>query len=317
MVGKKGVWCPEKRIDLLAAGYELGETVGEVQSHPSLPGLLRRHAMQEEPSLWGWGTYRKTERTQTQLAVAAAQRTMAAADIGPQEIDALVLCSVSYAPGVGASLSIVNEVTRGLGLEGVPFWGLTLGRCATAMAGLSLAATLLAAGRCNKVLVLASDKVEDEDARLEPFGVFSDAASACILGTQEQGSSLACMHQVSAYSGGTDMSTSLTGASRLALNTAVPQLMQSVKQVFHDNLFLPVISMREQLAGFRVDQLNFNNSSRTGHAFGADPVINLVDTARTAGLKDGDAFALISGTPGLRHTLVWHYGKQMAFAASS
>lgn len=317
MGGTKGVWCPEKRIDLVAAGYELGETVGEVQGHPGLRELLRRHGMQEDPLLWGWGTYRRTARSQTQLAIAAAQRTMAAAGISPQDIDGLVLCSVSFPPGVGASLSFANEVTSGLSLEGVPYWGLTLGRCATAMAGLSLGATLLAAGRCARVLVLASDKIEDERTRLEPFGVFSDAASACILSTRERGSPLAFTHQVSAYSNGTDMSTSLTSAARLALNAAAPQLMQSVTRVCHDNLFVPVISMREQLAGFRAEQLDFRNSARVGHAFGADAVINLVDAARAGRLKDGDAFALVAGTPGLRHTLVWNHGKQSAFAASS
>lgn len=317
MARKNGVWHPEKRIDLIAAGYELGETVKEVQEHPGLEDLLRLHAMQEDPLLWGWGTYRQTDRSQAQLAIAAAQQTMSAAGLGSQDIDGLVLCSVSFAPGVGASLSFVNEVTSGLSLEGVPYWGLTLGRCATAMAGLSLGATLLAAGRCNRVLVLASDKVEDERMRLEPFGVFSDAASACILSNQERGSQLVCLHQVCAHSNGSDMSTSLTSAARLDLNADAPQLMQSVKRVCHDNLFVPIISMREQLAGFRANQLDFRNTVRVGHAFGADPVINLVDAARADHLNDGDAVALVAGTPGLRHTLVWHYGEQSAFAVST
>ncbi|MEU3309712.1 hypothetical protein ABZ717_21710, partial [Nocardiopsis sp. NPDC006832] len=74
----------------------------------------------------------------------------------------------------------------------------------------------------------------------------------------------------------------------------------------HNNLYLPIVSLKELQAGFAPEQLYLDNVTRFGHCFAADPLINLTDLDEAGELRDGGAYLLASSVPGIRTALLLH-----------
>jgi 3-oxoacyl-[acyl-carrier-protein] synthase-3 len=120
----------------------------------------------------------------------AARRAMAAAGIGPGDIDLMVMGTSSPDALMPAT---VNVIADRLGVDGVPTYQMQSG-CCGAVQALDVARQLLAAGRHRTALVIGGDTVSKHVAidfdlrRLSPdqlAGVvmFGDGAGAAVLGT--------------------------------------------------------------------------------------------------------------------------------------
>jgi 3-oxoacyl-[acyl-carrier-protein] synthase-3 len=76
--------------------------------------------------------------------------------------------------------------------------------------------------------------------------------------------------------------------------------VSDLTKVFSNNLYLPVITLKEGSIGVNKSQLYLENVARFGHCFSADSVINLSDYMKTVGIQKGEYFALNSSAEGLR-----------------
>ncbi len=297
-------------VFLSAPRYVLGET--EVE-HSAIPNLVQRaqaYRMPVAPGLWGWGTVRRTDRTLAELAVGTGQATLAEAGIDPAAVSALVLCSTRFPGGPDTHGQFVSSITGGLGLGEAAFTGLTLNRCTNLLAGIDLATALVASGRQRTVLVITTDRVDDESARMEQFALFSDGAASCLVSADPYGSpvyevlSCASAHANQDLDWSREISSDLSRSVNEALLKSGGLTLGDIDGLLHANLFLPIVTMKERQAGFSAEQLDTRNVTRVGHCFAADPLINLVDRAAAGRVASGAAFILAVSVPGVRHGIL-------------
>lgn len=290
------------------ASYVLGEITESWEAIPDLNESLQRAGMMSEPDLWGWGHYRRTRRAPVDLAVESARKTLSLTGKSASQIDAVLMCSAVFPTGVSAHREMTHRFLSSLGMEATPLLGITLSRCATLVCGMRLADDLIASRRYQSILLVSFDAVTNERERFESFAIFSDGAASCLLTCEPMpGYRLVCSvqaNQATAQSSdGPDAGGKLAARANVQLK-AHQLLPRNLSKIFHDNLFLPIVSIREQMAGFSREQLYTENISRIGHCFGCDPLINLSDYAASAGISDDTLLGIFSGTPGVRSGLV-------------
>lgn len=286
--------------------YALGEIESE---HTSIRNLQERAAelrLQFDPRLWGWGTFHRTEIGLERLAIDAAAASLRAARLDPSSIDALLVCSTRI-PGPSEEHGrFVQSLLAGIGLGDVPYYGQTLNRCTNLLVALGLAQALTAAGRHRRILCVTTDRVADEADRLSTFALYSDGAAACVVSADEDGADgyrlLSCesVQDGASLDGSNQISADL--ARQLNDRLLAPEGLKlgDVSGLMHNNLFKPLVVMKERQAGFAPDQLYLENIPRIGHCFAADPLINLADRAAAGHLGADRHYILASSVPGAR-----------------
>jgi 3-oxoacyl-[acyl-carrier-protein] synthase-3 len=285
--------------------------LGEVEvAHAGLPGFderARAYRMAAQPALWGWGSVRRTRRAVADLAVDSGQATLRAAGVDPVGVDALVLCCTRFPGGPETHGRFVAGIMAGLGMPSAAFTGITLNRCTNLLAGIDLAAALVASGRHGNVLVVTTDAVADESDRFEQFALFSDGAASCLVAAEPYGAPayevLGCASTQA--NGDLDRTNEISSDLSRTVNAALLKVgdlaLDDIAGLMHANLFVPVVTMKELQAGFAPDQLDTRNVARLGHCFAADPLINLADRAARGRVADGEAYLLAVSVPGVRY----------------
>lgn len=296
-----------RRVVLRAPRYVLGEIATDHSEIKGFTEFVDEKRMLPDATMWGWGTVHRTELDTAELAVRAGRQTLDAAGIAPDGIDALVLCSTTFPGEVGAHGDLISAVLHGLGLSGVPVTGITLNRCATLLTGLQTAATMVAAGRHRTVLVITTDAAPDESARLADFALFSDGAAACLVSQQVDGAPESYEWVADAHAQdpasmlrGTEISADLAKTANQRLFAEAGIGVEEIDALLHNNIFLPIVMMKELQAGFHPAQLVTTNITRVGHCFAADPLINLVDRQSAGHVRPGGLYLLASSVSGLR-----------------
>ncbi|MFJ5259395.1 3-oxoacyl-ACP synthase [Streptomyces sp. NPDC088387] len=284
-------------VHLASPRYLLGEIEQEHHEIPGFAERVREYGMPPDPRLWGWGKVRRTEKPLEQLVVETGKTIVDSADV-----DLLVLCSTRFPGDAHTHGGFMETVLNGLGLD-CPFLGLTLNRCTNLVTGLGVAEALVRAGRHHNVLVITADRMATESARVENFALFSDGAAGCLVTTRPGDYEIlgsATAQDPRALDWGNEISADLSRQVNDALLTPHGLTPGDLAGVLHNNLFLPIVVMKERLAGFTPAQLDTTNTARTGHCFAADPLINLVDR-RTA--PDG-YYLLATSVPGSRAAML-------------
>lgn len=285
--------------------------LGEIESqHTSIVGLRERAEelrLQFDAGLWGWGTFHRTERDLEQLAVDAGTASLRAAHTDPASIDALFVCSTRV-PGRSEDHGrFMQRVIAGIGLGGVPAYGQTLNRCTNLLVALGLAGALAATGRHRRILCVTTDRVAGEAERLSTFALYSDGAAACVVSAEEDGvvdgyRLVACdsVQDNASLDGSNQISADLARELNDRLLTPRGLKLGDIAGLMHNNLFKPLVVMKERQAGFAQEQLYLDNIPRIGHCFAADPLINLADRAAAGHLRAGRHYILASSVPGAR-----------------
>ncbi|GAA3808483.1 hypothetical protein GCM10022226_30770 [Sphaerisporangium flaviroseum] len=289
-------------VFLTAPHYVLGEIDEDHTAIAGLQARIEEFRLLPKPGLWGWGRVRRTERTIESMAVESGAATVRAAAIDPSSIDGLVLCSTGFPADTRAHGRFVETIMRGIGLEGADFTGLTLNRCTNLLAAIQVADALVASGRRRHVLVVTTDRA-DEDTRMEKFAIFSDGAASCLV-TREPGGhelmSCAAAHEAGELDWSNEISSDLARQVNERLLEPLGMKLQDVSALMHGNVFKPIVMMKEMQAGFTPEQLYTGNIPRVGHCFAADPIINLVDRTAAGHVRDGCFSMLASSVPGSR-----------------
>ncbi len=294
---------------LTAPQYALGE-IDEPWS--ALEDWRRRAAelqMAPAPELWGWGDVRRTERDAAELAVEAGRASLERAGADPGDIDDLYLCSTAFPSSLRSQTAHTAAVVRGLGLRRAAVTGISLGRCANLLLALRAACAAVDTGQSRTALVVTADRMEDETRRMENFALFSDGAAACLV-TAEQPregfrfEAAAVAQDLGEGDPAGQISADLAIEVNRRLRDATGVGPEDVARVCHNNLYTPLVSLKEAQAGFAPHQLHLDNIGRFGHCFAADPLINLTDLTEAGAIAHGDRCLLASSVPGLRAGLL-------------
>jgi 3-oxoacyl-[acyl-carrier-protein] synthase-3 len=298
------------RSYLSGPAYELGEIVEPHDHLAELPARAATVGMMPAPELWGWGRIHRSELDVAELAVRSARRTLAAAQLDPATIDALVLCSTRFPGGPETHGDFVARVAGALHLDGAAFYGLTLHRCANLLAAVELAHRLVVAGVHRRVLVVTTDRIGPDQSRVEPYALFSDGAASCLVSGAPAGdltfevTATASAHDLTALDWAHPISADLARQVNAELTARSGVDVADLRAVMHTNLVTPLVATKERQAGFTAEQLFLENITRVGHCFAADPLINLVDRAALGHLDVGDHVALVTSVPGERFAVL-------------
>ena len=292
------------KLHLYGCHYFLGEEERRVAEIPGLAGWLARNQMIDDPALWGWDRFRVTVRPTVELMAETARRSLADFGAGQPPVDAVFLCATHFPTDVDGHADLVGRLLETLGLHHAIPYGITLNRCATLTSALGLAETLVRSGRHQAILVAAGDTIGPEDERLRPFAVFSDGAASCIVSTGQSGefellgTASAVDTRMMRRNG--EISADLTRRANAELFARAEVGLGDIKCLAHNNLWKPIVVMKEQQAGFRRDQLHLDNIPRIGHVFSCDPLINMIDLAAKGKVAPGELVALGSSVSGAR-----------------
>ncbi|MGB8843141.1 MAG: 3-oxoacyl-[acyl-carrier-protein] synthase III C-terminal domain-containing protein [Aliidongia sp.] len=291
-------------VHLHGCHYVLGEDERQVAQIPGLAGFVVKNQMIDDPALWGWGRYRVSALSAAELVAETARRSLAEFGDRRPPVDAVILCTTRVPADVDRHADIVGRLLENLGLRHAIPYGVTLNRCATLLAGFSLAEALIRSGRHRAILLAAGDTIAADDQRLRSFAVFSDGAASCVVSAGEDGE-YELLGTAAAVDAGTMRSNGEISAdlARQASSQLLAQAgvgFRDIQRLAHNNLFKPIVDMKEQQAGFRRDQLYLDNIARIGHVFACDPMINLIDLARGGSVAPGGLLMLGSSVSGAR-----------------
>ena len=292
-------------VYLTAPRYVLGEIEEEHTTIPHLAERIVEYGLVPKAEFWGWGTIRRTERSTTALAVETGAETLRGAGTEPAAVDCLVLCSTAFPSDNRDHGPFVAEVMTGIGLDDADFVGVGLHRCANLLAGIRTGEAMVACGRYQRVLVISTDRIEDESLRLEKFAMFSDGAASCLLTDEDPAGTgfallaSAAAHNVSQLDWDSELSADLSQRVNESLLKRSGLTLADLS-VLHGNIFKPIVMLKEMQAGFQPAQLFTDNIPRFGHCFAADPLINLVDRTAAGFVREGGHYLLASSVQGSR-----------------
>jgi len=292
------------KLYLHGCHYILGEEERPVAEIPGLANWLARNQMIDDPDLWGWDRFRVTASPTVELLAETARRSLA--DFGARQppVDAVILCATRFPTDVEGHADFVGRLIETLGLHQAIPYGVTLNRCATLTSALGLAEALVRSGQHQSILVAAGDTIGAHAERLRPFAVFSDGAASCIVSAgqggefQLLGTAAAIDARMMKPNG--EISADLARRANAELFARAEVGLRDIKCLAHNNLWKPIVVMKELQAGFRRDQLYLDNIPRIGHVFSCDPLINMIDLAESGSVASGELLALGSSVSGAR-----------------
>lgn len=291
---------------LLGPRYVLGDVEADFSTIDGLEARAEALGLAPNPALWGWGSVFLSERGLEAMAVETGCATLAAADVAPATVDALVLCSTSRHGAAGGHGRFAGAILAGIGLGDVPYYGLGLNRCVGLLAGIDVAAAFVAAGRHRRVLVVTTDRVTDEAERMLPYALLSDGAASCLVAAAGEGRDryelvgCASAQDSASMDASAEISADLARRVNDALLPPHGLAVEDLAGLMHANIFKPLVVMKERQAGFAPEQLYTENIRRVGHCFAADPLINLVDRVACGHVRAGRHYLLATSVPGSR-----------------
>jgi 3-oxoacyl-[acyl-carrier-protein] synthase III len=295
------------QIVLQGPQYMLGEIESDYTDIANLAERAAEFGLPLNPGLWGWGSFRRTERSLEELAIDSGAATLRAAAMEPTSVDAMILCSTRIPGPAEDHGRFVETVMTGIGLGDIAFYGQTLNRCTNFLAALDVATAFAGAGRYRRILVITTDKVADEVDRMASYALFSDAAASCVIGTDTgedqdgfQVVSCAAAQDIRSLEWSKEISADLARQVNERLLTPLGMKVGDVSGLMHTNIFKPLVVMKERQAGFSAEQIYVDNITRLGHCFAADSMINLVDRSAAGQVRAGHYYLLASSVPGSR-----------------
>lgn len=303
----------EIRPIIRGPAYELGEREATYRDALHFSDKIDFFELVDDSALWGWGSFFKSGRDREELAVRSAQRSLAQAGCSSNDIDAAILCGTEFPASVACHARFCREVLSALNLGHAFFVGVTLGRCNTMLSAIQLAQGLTRTQAYRNVLIVASDQVVDEEKRFQKFALFSDAAASCIVSSEPSNGYVILAAAAALDPAGMDTEGEISAQLGRSANDSIKRQCglgpEQVSTVFPSNLFRPIVKIKEQQAGFRLNQLFMKNIAARGHCFSADPIVNLVDCVNERPLDHGQRVMLASSVPGARACIlaeVWN-----------
>ncbi|QSB06884.1 hypothetical protein [Natronoglycomyces albus] len=288
--------------DISAIAYVLGEEDLSYEDIPNWEQSAQLHNMAPLPELWGWGRLRRTNRDIADLAVQTGEQSLKEAGIEAADIDSLYLCCTAFPSSLAQQRDLIDSIQSRLGLDHADVTGVTLGRCTNALVALRAATAAVAAGMSRTALVITADRITNETERFVNFAIFSDGAASCVVTEAPVAAGYTVVAAAASHdsTGDDHISAQLAIDVNDTIYRASGIDTSAIAGLSHNNIYAPIVALKERQAGFTEDQLYTDNITRIGHCFAADPLINLADRERNAAIESDGHYLLAASVPGSR-----------------
>ncbi|MFE0803653.1 acyl carrier protein [Streptomyces sp. NPDC058812] len=268
---------------LCAPAYELGEHAESVAGLPEL-----QDAPEDAVALRDFDTYHWSEVPVVDLMATAVHRTLSKSGVPADRIDMVLLATESLPPGPAGHREVA-ELLEATGMAGATVTSVGLMDCATAVAAVGTAASLVRDGTARNVLVVGGDLADlstgGERVVAGGAAIASDGAAAALLSATAPGLPvLAMAHHSAPRLLRADESAQRQLMSRVdayrelfARLTALHPVSPRHVSVLPSNFAPDVMRMYLSGAGFGADRIDLANVARVAHCQGSDPLISLAD----------------------------------------
>lgn len=257
----------------------------------------------------GANTYAHHASDILELAEAAMRACLAGAALRPAQIDAVFLVSSALDARNNLDPAWLGDLNERLELDQAVHYHIGITGCGGFHWAARLAAGLVGAGSCSRILVVCFDQAAGPLQRLYGEGtsftyVTGDAAAACVIGNSADGLDYRLLGQVvNLYDGKQiarpSIDSEIETISRLFQKTYEQAGLspRDIDAFITNNYSLDISRLYCQLAGLPFAKAWTSTIATHAHCFSADNLINLSQLTAAGGMKDGDTALLFSTGP--------------------
>lgn len=263
-----------------AIGVEMGDLRRDVESIDGVQALFHSHKLPMNPALLNYRHFYQSTLDVSECIARAAAQSLAAGGLAGAQIDMLILTSADLG-FLHADPQFMPALLERAGLVRALPLAVTAQECAGLLCALDMAWRHVQSGLYANVLVVSYDKARSDARRVQPFGIVSDAALACVVSAERPlGLSLrrsAVRADLRGMQGKGDFASrkALIGAVTAEVLGADQLSLSDIGKVFTTNFFKPIANFNASCMGLAAHQLYAEQTPELGHCLGADPLLNL------------------------------------------
>jgi len=296
------------RIGLGAIAVELGENVREVEA---IPGAREKFASLKLPmssALLRYRHYRESTLAPDEVIGRVVRRCLEHAGVAASDIDMFILTSADASFLADRKLVPSLLASHGL-LRAVPM-AIVSQECTGLLSAIHMAGSHIRSGLGRRILVASYDHGGLDADRIQPFGVVSDAASACLVSSEEpldfEVLGFAHYGDVRGMHGEDDFDQrqALINKVNAAALADAGMSLGGISKVFSTNFFWPLATYYASTAGISAALLHDETLLDVAHCLSADALVNLDHYQRKPEGKAGDRYLLQAFAMGLLASMV-------------
>lgn len=181
---------------------------------------------------------------------------------------------------------------------------ISMQQCVSSLAALNHACALFADATVNHVIVVAFDFVVDDSDRIQPFALFGDAVTSCMI-TRGNAAGLSLLsYGVNVdFAGllGRDDFQSRKKVAEISLERVLKEgnaRIEDVERCFTTNLFKPLALFNASSSGIHSSKLCIDTLKSRAHCGNCDWMMNLNHYGQYAGFVRGQKYLVQSYAPG-------------------
>jgi 3-oxoacyl-[acyl-carrier-protein] synthase III len=260
----------------------------------------------------GHERFTRSNKSLSELAIASAQKTLAAAELDAGGIDAVVIGTSEFDSWCDKSFPemLSVEILLALGIRETIVVGATMAGCANYANSLRVARNMIVAEGCRNVLVIETNKVKWEEHRavISPATgagnmIFADGAASFIVSPGRGDFMVAGMRQVvkpidKRTAQFNDVILNNVEGYRIVVGDSLAQAgltREGLAKVFSSNVNKGILVGFAATLQVPPEMLFMENVSRTGHVWSADNLIGVVDFCALGAPADAAFLLLCQG----------------------
>jgi 3-oxoacyl-[acyl-carrier-protein] synthase III len=291
------------RVELGGITIELGDSIREVEA---IPGAREKFAALKLPmssALLRYRHFRESTLAPDEAIARVMERCLKSTGVTASGIDMFILTSAD-ARFLADRKLLPNLLKRHGMLRAVPM-AIVSQECTGLLSAIHIACTHIRNGLNQRILVASYDRGEADAHRIQPFGVISDAAAACLVSSMDpldfsvlgfaQYGDVHGMHGEDNL----DQRQALINKVTAAVLAEASMSLKEVSKVFSTNFFWPLATYNATTAGFSTNLLHEETLLDVAHCLSADALINLDHYHRKPAGQPGDRYLLQAFAMGL------------------
>lgn len=292
-------------VGISGIAYYVGESapIDELTCMKDDPALLHRF----KRALFK--TYSRSSISLAEQAVIAVEESLRKTGLTARDIDAVVIGSSELNTWPGYPEGLSTEILRALELNHLLVVGVTLAGCANAASSLRVARDMIAVEGYRNVLVIETNRLHDDRARLVgaapgevPVNVFGDGAVSFIVTTGPADFDVLSMNQLVSIHPNPAASKHEAIAKNISSGRHVIDAALDRSGLSREEIHCVVLGnvnfmmMLGELNAFGFPKANFftDNIGKHGHIWSADNFINLHDYCEKKSPPAGSLFLLVA-----------------------
>lgn len=242
------------------------------------------------------------------------QKTLIESQIAPSDIQRVIFASAQL-PAPLQNPCVLNNLLSRAKLNHATPMAVTLQECTSGLGAIHTAQALMRSLNEKHTIVVCID-VADDKARIQPFGVLSDAVSSCVLSHIDNLDEQTELHspnvqspsfKLLSYANTIDSKglaseddfdsrkAAATQSFSNALNNA-DVTKDALKHICSTNFYQPLADFNAQALQLNKQLLRINTAKSHGHCVCSDPLINLLHSTET--IQNDEIIMLQAYAPG-------------------